>query len=359
MTSLPLPGTHARYLAALTLPAHIAVGAEDSCQDIVLHLFDYVQSHGIAAAGTIEPGSIPQSSRFYPLLNPQLRLPRRPKVILFDIYGTLLASALGEVGADPATTDRDGPASETDAPKSAGGALIGRQRQQKLSCDGLTPFDDEFKYSTGFRDRLQQLIIQDHALSRAKGLPWPEVDSIDVFLRALNLPDGPAGRRLAAMACVRWECIQNPCSAMPAADSFLAWCSGRGLSLGIVSNAQFYTPLFLEAAFGSAVLDTTFDTALQQWSYLSSRAKPDTWMYEILGRALQQRGIKRQEVLFVGNDALNDCCAAREAGFMSCLFAGDARSLKLREIADQLNHKLPDIVVRSWPELQAKLTRRG
>lgn len=42
------------------------------------------------------------------------------------------------------------------------------------------------------------------------------------------------------------------------------------------------------------------------------------------------RGIAPERTLFVGNDMLKDLYPARGAGLRTCLFAGDARSLKMR-----------------------------
>ena len=48
-------------------------------------------------------------------------------------------------------------------------------------------------------------------------------------------------------------------------------------------------------------------------------------------RACRQRGFPAERVLFVGNDMLNDVAAAAAVGLRTALFAGDQRSLRLRE----------------------------
>ena len=57
------------------------------------------------------------------------------------------------------------------------------------------------------------------------------------------------------------------------------------------------------------------------------------------------------EVLAVGNDMLNDVLPARETGFRTALFAGDARSLRLREGDPRLDVFSPDLVLTDLDQL--------
>jgi putative hydrolase of the HAD superfamily len=260
-----------------------------------------------------------------------------PKAILVDVYGTLLATGLGEVAA--AEEDTSPPLAPTQATK---------QEPTPESISEISPEQEKpaSMFPEGFAEQLQVLIVQDHAKARAAGIPWPEVDAISVFMRVLGLD--PLG---AAKACVAWECLANPCAAMPGAMDFLDDCRKASLPLGIVSNAQFYTPLFIRAAFGAAPVDLGFEEDLSFWSYRTGRAKPDRFMYDQAAEALAVRGIVPGEVLYVGNDALNDCAAAGEAGFMTVLFAGDERSFRAREASRRVEEFPPDTVVSSWDML--------
>ena len=47
--------------------------------------------------------------------------------------------------------------------------------------------------------------------------------------------------------------------------------------------------------------------------------------------ALGKNGVAPGEVLYVGNDMLNDVYAAGQVGFRTALFAGDQRSLRMRQ----------------------------
>jgi len=273
----------------------------------------------------VPPARVP--AELAPLVGRSLSAP--PLAVAVDVYGTLLASAAGDIGP---------------------GAAVDNYL-------GVFPHD--------MAERLRSLVDEDHAAKRAQGIPWPEIDSAALFSSALGL-DYEDGAR----AAVAWECTTNKCSAMPGAMDFLAACEGRGIFLGIVSNAQFYTPLFIEEAFESylfgerrfsarELFDTTperpclgFDPVLTLWSYKTGRAKPDRWMYDELVRRLAARGIPANRILYVGNDALNDCAAAGEAGLMTALFCGDERSCKPRAGEPRVKANPPSTLVASWDDLR-------
>jgi putative hydrolase of the HAD superfamily len=76
-------------------------------------------------------------------------------------------------------------------------------------------------------------------------------------------------------------------------------------------------------------------------------------MYDQAAGALAVRGLAAKDSLYIGNDALNDCAAAGEAGFMTALFAGDDRSFRPREDSVRVAEYPPDTVVSSWAMLTA------
>lgn len=193
------------------------------------------------------------------------------KAILFDIYGTLLASIAGEVNPDPA---------------------------------------------------LRDLIAAAHAKSPH---PFPEVEIREIHA-ALHPDLSP--EEIEALA-LRHEHAINPVEAMPGASETLHALKARGLTLGLVSNAQFYTLPELERCLGP--LDTLgIDPELCLFSYQHLRAKPDTFLFELARHRLLDRGIPAAAVLYLGNDVRNDIEPAARTGFRTALFAGDARSLRLR-----------------------------
>lgn len=290
-------------------------------EPVLRELGRYIAAYGVIAEGTaaalgIVAAPIPESLGH--LLDAPL--PKTPLAIVVDVYGTMLASASGECSADDSARP---------------GAPAG--------------------FPPDMAERLGAIIRADHDRQRRLGIEWPEVDAPLVFAQALAMPPGEEAHTQGARACVAWECAMNPCVAMPGAAAALCRFRDRGLRLGIVSNAQFYSPLFVEAAFGAPLfgeLGLGIDPELVLWSYRTGRAKPDRWMFDELADRLRSRGVAADRALYVGNDALNDCAAAGESGFMTALFAGDARSFRPRVDHPRVRATPPSTVVSSWQALR-------
>jgi putative hydrolase of the HAD superfamily len=214
-----------------------------------------------------------------------------PRAVLFDIYGTLLSSTAGELHPDPA---------------------------------------------------LRDLIAKAHAASPH---PFPEIDIREIHA-ALH-PD-LASVEIEALA-IAHEKKANPVTPMPGAAETLRQLAAKGIPLGLISNAQFYTVPILEEALGATLTELGVDPDLCCFSYLEGRAKPDPHLFEILRDKLALRGIPAAEVLSIGNDVRNDVDPARATGFLTALFAGDPTSLRLRgrsldaSGADRVIHDLREI----------------
>ncbi len=254
-------------------------------------------------------------------------LPRRPRALILDVYGTLLSSGAGEVGT----------AAEAGEDSSAALAEVLR----------------EFGVETGaeeFEARLIRGIRGHHDTARAAGIPWPEVDGAAILARMTgkSLPEA----RLLGTAR---EAVLNPASPMPGAADLLTRARKAGLVLGIVSNAQYYTVPVLEAAFGRSLADLGFSPDLCVWSWRLGRAKPDPELFRVLARALGERGIPPGDAVYAGNDLVNDIAPARACGFRTALFAGDARSLRLRAGDPRAEGILPDTVLPTFLAAEAAL----
>jgi putative hydrolase of the HAD superfamily len=257
-------------------------------------------------------------------------LPRLPGIrcVAFDIYGTLVISGSGDIGIATAT---------------------GREEVMRslLAGAGLADPPDDLV------GRFLELIRADHERARATGTPHPEVEIREVwrdFLGSLGLaPDPPAVERLA----VRYECAVNPVWPMPGLGAMLAALRSRDLPLAIVSNAQFFTPLLFEAFLGDPPGRIGFDDDLAVYSFAHRHAKPGKRLYQLLAGRLAGRGIGAAETLYVGNDMRNDIAPAAGLGFRTALFAGDRRSLRLRE-EDRLGVE-PDAIVTALDQLPGML----
>jgi putative hydrolase of the HAD superfamily len=257
------------------------------------------------------------------------------RAVLFDLYGTLFISGSGEVGTSRKTASESALA---DALRSVGVPSFG-SAAQGVEC---------------FFEAIEAF----HAESKRAGIEWPEVDIVDVWAEVLKelarrriLPKRDWQRSELERLAVEYEARVNPVWPMPGLQECLRELSERRVLLGIVSNAQFYTPELFPALLGREAEWWGFDAELQLYSYRHGRAKPGSDLYELARRALSTRGIEPPEVLSVGNDMLNDVLPARRLGFRTGLFAADARSLRLREGHPGLDGVKPDVVLTRLAEL--------
>jgi putative hydrolase of the HAD superfamily len=258
-------------------------------------------------------------------------LSRRVGAVLFDLYGTLFISGSG--GFDSA----DPPADEK--PLSA---LLGAFGIEK----------DPAAVLRKFRER----ILGEHERMRKEGVDFPEVRIEEVWRDALEMECGERARRFA----VEYECLANPVWPMPHAKELIEELNGAGVVLGIVSNAQFFTPLLFRVFFDSTEMEMGFDEELIFYSYLHGRAKPSLFPFEKARDLLNKRSIMPQNVLFVGNDVENDVFPAFRTGFQTALFSGDRRSLRTGNVELEPGCRFPDLLVASLEELSALLkTRRA
>ena len=247
------------------------------------------------------------------------------KCVAFDIYGTLMISGSGDIGVSDAEAQSE---SLRSILRQAGARDLPAQPAECLA----------------------ELIAQSHRESREAGIEFPEVDILEIWqglLARAQAPE-PSPGDLALMAA-QYEMATNPVWPMPGARELLASLRQQGLRLGIVSNAQFYTPALFEAFWESTVEDLGFDPDLCFYSYQDKQAKPGTWLYQQLREALAADSLLPEETLYLGNDALKDVHAAASVGFKTALFAGDQRSLRLRQ--DHPDLLPPDAIVTEMAQV--------
>lgn len=261
------------------------------------------------------------------------------RAVLFDVYGTLFVSASGDIGA--AGEEEDERAFRAAAAE-AGLALTWRDPPTRGA------------------ERLLQAIQASHARSRQQGIAYPEVDILHIWQEvALSGSDAgaPPSREALRVAAVEYECRTNPVWPMPGAAELLAALRHRDCRLGIVSNAQFYTPLMFRALLGGTPIDLGFDQDLCAWSYRRGEAKPATALFRPVLEGLQARhGVGPGETLYVGNDRLKDIWPAAQLGCKTALFAGDRRSLRLRESDERCRGTEPDLILDDLRQLSDLLT---
>ena len=257
------------------------------------------------------------------------------RAILLDVYGTLVISGCGDIGL---TRDRAEPDQFLAAWRAAG------------LDTAVLPEDFDG------RTALHAAIAASHARSRAAGIGHPEVDILAIWadvVESLGLAmEGTALRRLA----VEYELRGNPVWPMPGLKDLIATLARRGIVLGIVSNAQFYTPLMLRAFLDRDLVACGFDPRCCAWSFEHGVAKPSVDIYQpALEGLATHHGLEPPQVLYVGNDRRNDIWPAARLGCRTALFAGDARSLRLRDDDPALGDLAADRVLTDLAQINALL----
>lgn len=222
------------------------------------------------------------------------------KSVIFDIYGTLFISGSGDIGVHSAS-----------------------QQEETLRNILTSEFDLNLDNASNYTQRLLSSIQAEHQEMKARGIEFPEIDIREHWKK---LFPALSDEQIDALA-VRYETISNPVWPMPNALETLIELDRRDLHLGIISNAQFYTPALFPAFFGDQT--PNFPTAL--YSYHHREAKPGLELYHKTVARLEIAGIKPAEVLYVGNDMRNDIHPGRAVGFKTVLLASDLRSYRPRE----------------------------
>jgi putative hydrolase of the HAD superfamily len=242
--------------------------------------------------------------------------------VLFDVYGTLFLQSPGR---------RWGPFSS----KRTVTRIIKRHRL------GTTP--------AALEAALRREILEAHAARKASGVEYPEV-RIERIWRGLY-PDREDAEieRLA----IAWELAVHPAWPMPGSADLIAFLRAREMALGIVSNAQFYTPLYFEAFFGERPEGLGFRPELCIYSFEHGAAKPQKSLFELAARRLADEGIGRHETLMVGNDPLNDIASAASCGFMTAFLTAGFAEKESEAPAEQGSG--PDVVIGALADLQALL----
>lgn len=257
------------------------------------------------------------------LLKPEGHLDMKIKCVLFDIYGTLFISGAGDIG------------------------VYETQRIKKTKINGLLHDFGINEDPDLILKRLRLAIENKHSELRKKGVDFPEVAIDRLWMNVLGIDDVEVVKRFATL----FELITNPVYPMPNIKKMLSACKTLNVSMGIISNAQFYTKYLFQWFLNSSLEELGFHSDLIFYSYIFGHAKPSILMFHKASEKLEEMGICKEDVLYLGNDMLNDISPAKKAGFKTALFAGDARSLRLRQDHPQCQHINADIVITDLIQL--------
>ena len=214
---------------------------------------------------------------------------KTPTAVVFDIYGTLL-----------------------DIGKSAenAGTLWKELHNEFFGCDPTVTLEQ-------LSERCTRNVSADHAAAHARGIGHPEVVWADVMKRALPGLAFVGKERLEDFLFRHVQLLRSLRLSPGGADS-LRECLGRGLLLGIASNAQPYTLRELkEKLKGGGLSPEIFARDLCMWSFENGFSKPNPHVFRMLAFRLERRGIRPEETLVIGDRLDNDIEPARAQGFQT------------------------------------------
>lgn len=261
------------------------------------------------------------------------RLDPKPKVILFDVYGTLLAARHGDLEA---------------------------QVRNRLAEESFVETARFFGFSEesgrSWAEGFFQAVSSEQERCRVLGIHRAEVLVERIWEELLaNVPDPPQPLPDPLDVALYRELQANPVAPFEGAAQALAALRREGYILGLASNAQFYTVPILDYAlgdyesfspeaegapfqdrsdqtpvwprqepFGAAgaapALEAFFHPDWIFFSFHLGFAKPDPHFFRLVATRARRCGWHPQEVLMVGNDPVNDMEAARLHGIQGVLF---------------------------------------
>ncbi|MCK5569797.1 MAG: HAD family hydrolase [Spirochaetes bacterium] len=248
--------------------------------------------------------------------------------VLFDIYGTLFISSSGDISV----------AGE----KIRAGLLSKLLKRYGIEIDAADVLNRYF-------GKIEKI----HSRLRRKGIDFPEVEIDRVWMSVLNMESLERARRFT----VEYESVFNPVWPMPFLEEIIAFLKKRKVILGIISNAQFFSPLLFEVFTGSTPEGLGFTGELIFYSFEHKYAKPSVRIYRKAEKVLKEMSIAPQSALYVGNDMLNDIYPANTVGFQTALFAGDKRSLRMRKDDLRCSNLTPDLIITDLMDLSEHLIR--
>ena len=265
--------------------------------------------------------------------------PFKTKAVVFDIYGTLIISASGDLDK-----------AEYNA-QMIKKALLGAHFE--IVMDTEEAFNDIFKDFNAY-------LFGHLSKTRREGKPFPEVDVISVWHDTLVAAEKKGKILILPNSDIYlftfiFELQTNKIWPMPEMKEVINTLHSKGIILGIVSNAQFYTPVIMNYLLHNETKDSSdiypFAKELSVFSYRELRGKPDTYLFEKLVPGLMAYDLKPEEVLYVGNDMLKDVYTSSRVGFKTVLYAGDKRSYRLHKNDKRVLGLQPDFVITKLSQL--------
>ncbi len=277
------------------------------------------------------------------LLKPFIKKDAGIKAFVFDVYGTLLISASGDIDESVLST--------SNLMQAFNASDISFVENGEASGKLLLEILDEFKQS----------VKEFHEQERTEEKPYPEIDIAQIWEGIIKTHQNRNQLIVDDPLCIKcfvfvFEVLSNRIYPMPGMKELLTRLASLNYPLGIISNAQFYTPVILNYFLNDTVTENEavapFDPDLTVFSYKHMRSKPDMFLFQLLKDQCRHKyGLFADEILFIGNDMYRDIYPAFLAGFKTALFAGDTKSLRLRQEKPELKKVVPDFIITDLMQL--------
>jgi|ERR1017187_5916084 putative hydrolase of the HAD superfamily len=228
------------------------------------------------------------------------------KVIFWDVYGTLLTTQGGDFDS-----------------------LVNRKAELRLAFEHTVRNFNLKAVPARLQDLFLRGIQAERDARMAEGVAHPEVRVDEIWFKLLenSQPEEPPTINFAREVALFFERQANPKQFQPRAFEVLTTLKQRGLRQGIISNAQFYTPIELsellreESGGEIRTYESIFDAPLVFFSFDLGVVKPDPAGFHRAVKALTRENIMPDDCVFVGNSSANDIVPAQHVGFRTVLFA--------------------------------------
>ena len=228
-----------------------------------------------------------------------------PRVILFDVYGTLVCPHLGD---------------------------LDDQAQLVSSEDSFVATAERFGFAKDvgidWHRWFFEAIASEHKELKEQGISPAEVQVDQIWADMIGRVGGNSTGSLPRMFAAYREMLANPVRAFSGAVEALRTLKEGGIGLGIVSNSQFYTMPILGLTLGINP-EEFFDPKLTFLSFRLGFSKPSPYFFRLVRTTVLHLGLRPEEVLVVGNDRENDVLAAEAHGLQAVLFHGNDQSVRL------------------------------
>lgn len=277
-------------------------------------------------------------------------LPHLPgiRAVIWDVYGTLCGADAGDL--DKTLTQRD-------LLRSVANATITEFKLDKP----LASLYPDSPADLALSNLYLQLIHQSHENSKTNGIDYPEVVIENIWLTILqdcsracydykHLENEPA-KDTAYRLAYFFDAKTQHTFLYQGINQCLKKLKNAGMIQGIISNAQFYTPVNLRRLLRLAEqkdnleLNEYFDDNLIFFSYELGYSKPNTKAFQQALDNLYTRGIAPDQICYVGNDMLKDIWPAMNLGMHAILFAADRNQLSLHRDDPRCQNLTPSAIV--------------